>query len=86
MGRVKSMRGLDDSKPEENDGVRVREREAILVNTRVRGWMVGRRACDEAKKKREREEREKERERYIRLQMVERKTDKKEAVESEGER
>lgn len=47
------MRGLDDSEPEENDGVRVREREAIPVNTSVRGWTVGKRACDEAKRKRE---------------------------------
>lgn len=80
------MRGLDDSEPEENDGVRVREREAIPLNTSVRGWTVGKRACDEAKRKRERKK-ERERERYIRLQTVaEKRTSKKEAVESEGER
>lgn len=50
VGRVKSMRGLDDSEPGENDGVRVREREAIPVSTRVRGWV---RKCDEVKRKKE---------------------------------
>jgi len=42
------MRGLDDDEPEENDGVRVRRREVILVYTRVRGW-TGKRTRDEAR-------------------------------------
>lgn len=43
------MRGLDDDEPEENDGVRVREREAIPVSTRARGWTASKRARDEAR-------------------------------------
>lgn len=43
------MRGLDDDEPEENDGVRVREREAIPVSTRARGWTASKRTRDEAR-------------------------------------
>jgi len=63
VGRVKSMRGLDDGKPEENDDVRVRGWETLLVSTRVREWTC-KRTCDGTRNQ-EREKRGKEKERDV---------------------
>lgn len=74
VGRVKSMRGLDDGEPEENDGIMVRERdEAVPVSIRVRRWTAGKRTRDEARnreRRRKREERKRERERKREIHTV----------------
>jgi len=86
VGRVKSMRGLDDGKPEENDDVRVRGWETLLVSTRVREWTCKRRRAMERETKKERREGKRKKEMYRLQSVAEKRIGKKETVESEDER